>query len=54
MEHESDHLPSVTGVLGTINEGLLQGLEDVEITRRVEIIQTTALLRFARTLWIVV
>ena len=36
--------PIVIGVLGTVTEGLMQGLEDLEIKGRVEIIQTTALL----------
>ena len=42
--------PSVIGAIGTINRGLIQGLEDLEIRGRVEIIQTTALLRSARIL----
>ena len=40
----------VIGALGTITKGLLKGLEDLEIGRRVETIQTTALLRTARIL----
>ena len=36
--------------LGTVTKGLIQGLEDLEITGRVETIQTTALLRSARIL----
>ena len=33
--------PIVIGTLGTVTKGLVQGLEDLEITRRVETIQTT-------------
>ena len=40
----------VIGALGTITKGLLQGKEDLQIRRRVETIQTTALLRSARIL----
>ena len=43
-------VPIVIGVLGTITKGLLKGLEDLEVGGRVEIIQTTALLRTARIL----
>ena len=43
-------LPIVIGALGTITKGLLKGLEDLEVGRRVETIQTTALLRTARIL----
>ena len=35
-------IPLVIGALGTVTEGLIQGLEDLEITGRVETIQTTA------------
>ena len=38
-------IPIVIGTLGTITKGLVQGLEDLEITGRVERIQTTVLLR---------
>ena len=38
-------IPIVIGTLGTVTKRLVQGLEDLEITGRVEIIQTTALLR---------
>ena len=41
-------IPIVIGVLGTVNKGLVQGLEDLEIRGRVEIIHTTRLLRSAR------
>ena len=40
--------PIVIGVFGTVTKGLLQGLEDVEITGQVETLQT--LLRSARIL----
>ena len=40
----------VIGALGTATKGLVQGLEYLEITGRVETIQTTALLRSARIL----
>ena len=43
-------IPVVIGALGRVNKGLIQGLKDLEITRRVEIIQTTTLLRTARIL----
>ena len=36
--------PIVIGALGTVTKGLVQGLKDLEITGRVETIQTTALL----------
>ena len=43
-------IPIVTGTLGTVTKGLLQGIEDLEIRGRVETIQTIALLRSARIL----
>ena len=43
-------VPIVTGALGTASKGLVQGLEDLEITGRMETFQTTALLRSARIL----
>ena len=43
-------VPMAIGALGTITNGLLKGLEDLEIGGRVEIIQTTTLLRMARIL----
>ena len=43
----------VIGALGTVTKVLLQGLEDLEIRGQVETIQTTALLRSARILRIV-
>ena len=38
------------GAFGTVNKGLLKGLEDLEVGGRVETIQTTALLKMARIL----
>ena len=46
-------IPIVIGAFGTVTKGLLKGLEDLEVNRRVETIQTTALLRTARLLRIV-
>ncbi len=44
-------LPDALPILfGTITEGLLKGLEDLEVGGRVETIQITALLRTARIL----
>ena len=43
-------IPIVIGAFGTVTKGLLKGLEDLEVGRRVETIQTTALLRTARIL----
>ena len=43
-------IPIVIGVFGTVTKGLLKGLEDLEVGRQVETIQTTALLRTARIL----
>ena len=43
-------IPIVIGAFCTVTKGLLKGLEDLEIGRRVETIQTTALLRTARIL----
>ena len=43
-------VPIVIGALGTVTKGLLKGLGDLEIGRRVETIQTTALWRTARIL----
>ena len=43
-------IPIVIGTLGTVTKGLVQGLQDFEITERAENIQTTALLRSARIL----
>ena len=42
--------PIVIGALGTIPEGLVKGLEDLEIRRQEEMIQSTALLRSVRIL----
>ncbi len=43
-------IPIVIGALGKVTEGLVQGLEDLEITECVEPVQTTALLRLVRIL----
>ena len=40
----------VIGAFGTITEGFLKGLKDLEVGGQVETIQTTALLRTARIL----
>ena len=43
-------IPNIIGAFGTVTKGLLKGLEDLEVGRRVETIQTTALLTTARIL----
>ena len=43
-------VPILIGALGTVTNGLLKGLEDLEIGGQVETIQTTALLRTAKIL----
>ena len=43
-------VPIVIGAFGTITKWLLKGLEDLEVSGRVETIQMTALLRTARIL----
>ena len=43
-------IPIVVGAFGTVTKGLLKGLEDLEVGRRVETIQTTTLLRATRIL----
>ena len=43
-------IPIVIGAFGIVTKGLLKGLEDMEVGRRVETIQTTALLRTTRIL----
>ena len=43
-------IPIVIGALGKVTKGLVKGLEDLEITVRVETVQTTAFLRSARIL----
>ena len=40
----------IIGTLGTVTKGLVHGLEEMEIRRRVETIQTTSLLRSAKIL----
>ena len=46
-------MPIVIGAFGTVTKGLEKGLEDLEIRGREETIKTTALLRSARILRIV-
>ena len=43
-------MPVVTGALGTVTKGLVQGLEDLKIRGQVETIQATVLLRSDRIL----
>ena len=43
-------LPIVIGALGTVSKRLIKGMEDLEITGRMETNQITALLRSARIL----
>ena len=43
-------IPIVIGGFGTITKGLLKGMEDLEVSGRVETIQMTALLKTARIL----
>ena len=43
-------IPIVISAFSTLPKGLLKGMEDLEVGRRVETIQTTALLRMARIL----
>ena len=43
-------VPIVIGAFGTVTKGILKGLEDWEVSRRVETIKTTALLKTARIL----
>ena len=43
-------IPIVICAFSTVTKGLLKGLKDLEVGRRVETIQTTALLRTARIL----
>ena len=43
-------IPIVIGAFGTVTKGLLKRMEDLEVGRRVETIQTTALLRTVRIL----
>ena len=46
-------IPVVIGAFGTVTKGLLKGLEDLEVSNRVETTQTTALLKTVRILRIV-
>ena len=43
-------IPIVIGAFGTVAKGLLKGLENLEVSDRIETIQTTALLKTARIL----
>ena len=43
-------IPIVIGAFGTVTQGLLKGLEDLEVGGWVETAQTTTLLRTARIL----
>ena len=43
-------IPIVIGAPGTISKGFVKGLEDLEIRREVETIQTTAFLKSAKIL----
>ena len=43
-------VPIVIGALGTVNKGLLKSVEDLEVSGRLETIQTTTLLRTTRIL----
>ena len=43
-------IPIITGVLGTVHNGLKRGLEVLKIRERIKTIQTTALLRSVRIL----
>ena len=50
MEHDCEGYINSNLCSCTVTEGLVKGLEDLEITGRVETIETTALLRSARIL----
>ena len=43
-------IPIIIGALGTVTKGLIQKLEELEITGRVETVQTTVLLRSTKIL----
>ena len=43
-------IPTMIGSLSTVNKGLVQGLEELEIKGGVETILTTALMRLAKML----
>ena len=43
-------IPILIGALGTVTKGLIKGLEDLQISGRVETIQTAALPKSARIL----
>ena len=50
VEHESDGYTNCNWCCFAVTKGLVKGLEDLEIRRRVETILTVALLRLARIL----
>ena len=50
MKHETEGDTNCYWCAQSVTKGLVQGLEDWEIRERVEIIQTTKLLRSARIL----
>ena len=50
MEREVTITPIVIGALGIVTNGLIQGMEDLEIIELVETNLTTTLLRSARIL----
>ena len=43
-------MPIMIGAFGTVTKGLLKGMEDLEVSGRVETIQTTSSLKTARIL----
>ena len=43
-------IPIVIGAFGTVTKGLVQGQEDLEITGRIETIQTSTFFRLVRIL----
>ena len=47
---EATIIPIVIGAFGTVTKGLLKELKELEVERRVETIQTTALVRTSRIL----
>ena len=50
IEHKLTVIPIVIGALGTVTQGLVQRMKDLEISGRVETMQTTALLRSTKIL----
>ena len=51
VENERDDYTVVIGTLYTFIKGLVQGPKDLEITRRVETVQTTALPEYWEESW---